>query len=182
MSILNEKLAQFRAVINIIGSEVSNLVPDSPEGLTLQQYENLVDSDVNASRVLRKDFLMVPKFTEGGLYNDESSLQRVSGILNYAQGITHRLLTYRGTMPGDPTFGVPWLNYLGKTYRSAGLVSANLSRDIEEEVFKDPRTASVDSLSVSFISPEAVNVELTLVPIYTNSNQAVEISLTSGGL
>lgn len=180
MSILNEKLAQFRAVINIIGSEVASSVNITDENLTLQQYENLVQEDINASRILRKDFLMVPKFTEGGLYNDVSSLQRVSGILNYAQGITHRLLTYRGTMPGDPNFGVPWLNYLGKTYKNKSLVIANLSNDIQEEVFKDPRTSLVESLNIQFLDPESVSVDITLVPIYTNANQAVEISISSG--
>lgn len=180
MSILSEKLAQFRAVVNIIGSEASTLLSITDDNLSLQQYENLVNNDINASRILKKDFLMVPKFTEGGLYNDASSLQRVSGILNYAQGITHRLLTYRGTMPGDSNFGVPWLNYLGRTYKNKSLIIANLSNDIQEEVLKDPRTSSVDSLDIDFLSPEVINVNITLIPIFTNANQAVEIFISSG--
>jgi len=91
----------------------------------IQDFRNKTSKDQAASAALGKDFLMAPQFTSGGLHVRKNDLDQASGIYNFAQGITHRLITFRGTMPGDPNFGVPWGNYLGKNYKNKSLVIAS---------------------------------------------------------
>lgn len=139
---------------------------------------NLTDSDENQAaalnrnvenkNVFRSDLLM---FAEGNLFTDETGfsaandLSIVSGVYNYAQGITHRLMTARGTMPGDPFFGVPWYNYLGVTYSNPQNVIRSLVSDITDEIFKDSRTEDVLYVRPVFTEPTVVEVECGITPV-----------------
>lgn len=175
MAILNDGLAKFRGMISVSGDSAS---PSSY--FDIQNFRDKTARDQSASAALGKDFLMAPQFTSGGLHVTKNDLAQAYGIYNFAQGITHRLITFRGTMPGDPNFGVPWGNYLGKTYKNKSLVISNLTQDISDEVFKDRRTNSIQSLDVSFLDPNSVIIDLTIIPIYTGFNGLVNISLSTG--
>lgn len=178
MAIKNDKFSKFRGYISILSGGVSP--EDSSREGDLSYYQNNLNLQRNSSRALRTDFLMAQEFTEGGLYVSGNDLAKVSGILNFAQAITHRLMTYRGTMPGDINFGIPWTNYLGKTYNNKSLVIADLTEEVENEVFKDDRTQEIRSINIEFLNPNVVKVDVTLVPVYTNFSGVVELTITSG--
>lgn len=97
--------------------------------------------------------------------NNPRDLSRVSGIVNYAQAITHRLMTDRGTHPEDRFFGVPWSKYLGSTYMSKSLVISELVADVTEELYKDHRTQEVISVSAEFESNNTIAVTCSIAPI-----------------
>jgi hypothetical protein len=178
MAIRNDKFSKFRGYISILSGSIK---PDEIEqNKDFIFYQNSLNAEQLSAFSLGSDFLMAKEFTEGGLYVSGKDLSKVSGALNYAQALTHRLITYRGTMPGDATFGVPWQNYLGKTYGNKSLIIADLSQDIENEVFKDRRTAELRNIEVNFVTPNVVTVDLTVVPIYTNFPDIVELTITSG--
>ena len=172
--IKSDKLARFTTLITINSAEVSPADADVYSDTSKLQAK--LNNDRSSSRVLGMDFLM---FAEQGLFTRLTDLNKATGIFNYAQAITHRLSTTRGTMPGDSFFGVPWNNYLGKTYKNKSIVLANLREDILEEIEKDPRTGSVPSINLNFLSPTSIQVDITLIPILTNLNNSVNILLTS---
>jgi len=174
--IKSNKLAKFKALITINSAEVNPAEADVYSDTSKLQAK--LNSDRSASEVLGMDFLM---FAEGGLFSRLNDLNKAAGIFNYAQAITHRLVTTRGTMPGDPFFGVPWNNYLGKSYKNKSITLANLREDIFREVERDPRTGTVATLDLEFTSPTSIEVNLTLIPILTNLNDTVNILLTSEG-
>jgi hypothetical protein len=103
-------------------------------------------------------------FVNNRLYKNKD-LETVSGVYNYAQGITHRLMTARGTMPGDSLFGVPWNNYLGITYSNSQNIIRALIADITDELYKDSRTGSVLGVKASFVSPGVINVITSIKPV-----------------
>jgi hypothetical protein len=178
MALLNDKFSKFRGYISISGNGISPGIRETDK--TLADYITLLNQEEVASTFLGRDFFMAREFTEGGLYINGKDLSNVSGILNYAQAITHRLMTYRGTMPGDAAYGMPWNNYLGKTYKNKSLIIANLTQDLEDEVFKDRRTASVKNITVEFLDPNTITSVVSLVPIYTGYPPLVEVTVTSG--
>lgn len=109
--------------------------------------------------------------------SSSKDLSRATGLYNYAQAVTHRLMTSRGTHPEDPFFGVPWLSYLGRRYIDSNFVRSNLIQDITEELYKDPRTADVLSVKVEFENPTTVLVKCNVLPVGVDA-EAVEIGLT----
>jgi hypothetical protein len=179
MAILNPKLSKFKSIITINSRNSYPSYEDFSSDFVPNQAK--LSGDRRASREFGMDFLM---FSNGGLFYDESGgLKKAAGIFNYAQALTHRLSTERGTMPGSPFFGVPWSNYLGKTYKNSSLILANLREEILEEVFRVKGTSRVDKSNVFFIDPNVVSVELLVVPIFTNNTEynSISINLTNAG-
>lgn len=108
---------------------------------------------------------------------DKKDLARAAGIYNYAQAVAHRLMTARGTHPEDAFFGVPWLDYLGRTYVNSQSVISNLIQDITEELYKDSRTSEVVSVTAEFENPTTIVVQCVVLPINVN-NEFIEVGLT----
>lgn len=126
------------------------------------------------------DLLM---FAEGDLFVNNKPYQNkdldlVSGVYNYAQAITHRLMTARGTMPGDANFGVPWNSYLGTTYANPSNIIRALIAEITDELYKDARTGEVIRVNPEFTAPTVLQVECVVVPINVQTN--VDISFSIG--
>ena len=171
------KLSKFKAIISIDSNSVNPALNDFSSDLS--DYQAKLTNDRSASRTLGMDYLM---FAEGGLFGENQDLKKASGIFNLGQHITHRLMTTRGTMPGDSSFGVPWGKYLGATYSSRSFLVADLSFDIREEVLKDSRISEIQSIDISFLDPNTVEVNLVLVPVFTSINQTalLSINLTGG--
>lgn len=95
---------------------------------------------------------------------EKSDIKLVTGIYNYAQQITHRLMTEKGTHPIDRNLGIAWSSYLG-SYLSKSSVKIRLSREIEEEMLKDYRTDEVISISVEFEDQNVVRADVSLKPV-----------------
>jgi len=137
----------------------------------------LLDSDAEQAAALSRnseskrlfgtDLLM---FAEGDLFSEQDfrskkDLELVSGVYNYAQDITHRLMTTRGTMPGDPFFGVPWNEYLGTTYANPSNLIRSLIAEVTEELYKDNRTSRVEYVNPEFEAPNVLKVECAVTPV-----------------
>jgi hypothetical protein len=174
MPIKSEKLAKFSAIITVNSADVNPASFNFSDSSSLQAK---LTQDREASEFLRMDFLM---FAEEGLFKEGRDLKKSVGIFNLGQALTHRLSTIRGTMPGDSLFGVPWFNYLGKTYKNKDIVLANLREDILDEVEKDARVGGVLSLNVNLIDPNAISVDISVVPVFTSFSETVNIVLTAG--
>lgn len=132
-------------------------------------------------KAFRSDLMMLG---EGDLWGDQSLIESrdllvVAGMLNYVQGIVHRMMTPRGYHPADASFGVPWFSYLGATYSRRASVEAQLIADISEELLKDSRTGSVASVSVNFESPTLISVECKIVPLNINDD-IITLSFSAG--
>lgn len=126
-------------------------------------------------RLMGIDLLM---FASGDLLSENRirefekiDLARGAGIYNYAQAITHRLMTSRGTHPEDRFFGVPWFNYLGRIYVNPSTILSSLTQDITDEVFKDSRTQDVIYVTPSFLNVNTIRVEMSLLPVGVTDNQ-----------
>jgi len=120
-------------------------------------------------------------FAEGDLFENESQgdLKIVASVYNYAQAITHRLMTDRGTHPIDSTFGVPWSDYLGHTYMSSTILLTNLRQDITDELYRDGRTQKVVQVITSLKTPDVVDVICVVLPIGVNQSE-LSVNLTVG--
>ena len=120
-------------------------------------------------------------FAEGDLFVNatQGDLKLVGSVYNYAQAITHRLMTTRGTHPVDSTFGVPWLDYLGKSYTSSTTVLTNLKQDIADELYKDNRTQKVVQVITKLVDPTIIDVTTVVLPIGVNQS-TLSINLTVG--
>lgn len=126
-----------------------------------------------------QDLLM---FAEGDLFVDEENSQKgdlklAAGLYNFAQAITHRLMTDRGTHPEDAFFGVPWSNYIGQVYNSQSIVYSNLIQDITDELYKDNRTQQVVYVKPNFIDSTTIEVECAVLPINISTSVLVSLSL-----
>ena len=108
---------------------------------------------------------------------EEHDLSRAAGMYNYAQAITHRLMTSRGTHPQDRFFGVPWLNYLGRRYISSDVVKSSLIQDITDELYKDSRTKEVVAVEAEFENPNTISVKCIVVPVGVN-DEFIELGLS----
>jgi len=150
---------------------------------TISINEAALEKSLEDSAAYGKDLLM---FGTGDLFVEEQEFfvsgdtKAISGLLNYAQAITHRLMTTRGTHPEDRFFGVPWNNYIGQAYSSSRIVKSRLISDITEELYKDRRTREVAYVRASFESPTVLGVECAVIPIRFQAG-AIEISLTVEG-
>lgn len=171
-------LTTTKATISINGAILNSsredfLIADGveKEALYARSQENI--------RLYGTDLLM---FAEGDLFINErqffssGDLREVSGLLNYAQAITHRLVTDRGTHPEDRFFGVPWRNYLGQSYASKSVITSRLVADITEELYKDRRTKEVAEVRAVFSTPTSVEVTCSVIPI-TAQREVISISL-----
>lgn len=144
--------------------------------------ERLLDDSLQNAPAYRRDLMML---ATGDLFSTQQphftsrDFREVGGLVNYAQAITHRLMTTRGTHPEDISFGVPWDRYIG-TYVSERFIIPNLTADITEEVMKDSRTESVASVTINFTSNSVVEVVCELIPIF-NQGGSVEVALTVAG-
>lgn len=145
--------------------------------------ETFLDNSKERIRLLGKDLFM---FATGDLLLEERirefdkvDLGRAAGIYDYAQSITHRLMTARGTLPEDRFFGVPWYNYIGRSYVSSAAIKSSLVQDITDELYRDNRTREVVYVKAEFESPTVVKVECAVVPIGTLTEQ-IEVALTVG--
>lgn len=144
-----------------------------------QQITRIQESDARR-RAFRTDLMMLG---EGDLWVSNSLLENrdfliVSGMLNYAQALTHRLVTPRGYHPADPSFGVPWYSYLGISYTSKSVMQGQLIADITEELIKDSRTGAVLSVTVDFQSPTVITTSCNVVPINIRDDM-ITLSLTA---
>lgn len=175
MAIKSEKLAKYKALITLNLASVNPATADVSSDFSKLQAK--LDSDRRASEVFGMDFLM---FAEKGLFSEGTDLKKAAGIFNFGQAITHRLMTSRGTMPGDPFFGVPWDSYLGQTYRNKSFLNADLKNDIEEEVFKDSRTAQIPRLTLNFLDINTIEIDMTIIPIFTSLDESVNLLITAG--
>lgn len=165
-----------RAEITVDGQRISSV----REGyLTAATSEELLDKSLDSSSFYGRDLMM---FAEGDLFVEErekftaKDLQDVGGLLNYAQAITHRLMSTRGYHPGDSQFGVPWTLFLGQTYTSKSAVTYRLIAEITEEIMKDHRTSTVLNVDVNFESPTHVSVNCSVLPVI-DTTKAIEIAL-----
>lgn len=118
--------------------------------------------------------------TDDHLNLSRGDIRDVGGLLNYAQAITHRLMTDRGTHPEDRFFGVPWRNYVGQTYTSRHVVKAQLTADITEELYRDHRTGQVVEVKTIFSSPTVVEVSCSVIPKMFR-NDLVSVALAVEG-
>lgn len=153
-----------------------NLVSDVTEQLLR------VEETTARNQAYSKDLMMMG---EGTLFASEGVIAKkdlvvVSGILNYAQAITHRLMTPRGYHPADPSFGVPWYRYLGQSYTNKLLVEGDLILDITEELYKDRRTQSVEEVRVSFEGIHIINLECKVVPV-GYGRETLDVTMTTRG-
>jgi hypothetical protein len=178
MSILNEKMARFKALITV-GS--FSYDPSSPGILG---SESAIRGNLNSGSLsfsLGSDILMS---AETGIFSNVNGLAKSSGLYNLAQSITHRLMTTRGTMPGFPTFGIPWDKYIGSTYRDKSIVLANLEFDIRGELSKETRILSIDSFSIRFDNPTTISTQMSITPVNLSINSrndsSILINLTGG--
>jgi hypothetical protein len=175
MAIKSEKLAKYKALITLNMSAVNPSTADVSSDFSKLQAK--LNSDKRASEVFGMDFLM---FAEKGLFSEGTDLKKAAGIFNFGQAITHRLMTTRGTMPGDPFFGVPWNNYLGQSYRNKNLLIADLRTEIEDEVLRDSRTSQVLNLNLKFLDINTIEVDMTILPVFTSLEDTVNLLITAG--
>lgn len=142
----------------------------------------LQDVSKNRVRLLGKDLFMFAEGTLGVIQNIVSGsaidLNTATGVYNYAQAITHRLMTTRGTHPADRFFGVPWDRYVGKSYSSGEAIRSSLIQEITDELFKEPRTQNVVYVNAEFETKNVLRVSCAVVPVGVTTD--VEISLTVG--
>lgn len=132
-------------------------------------------------RLFRSDLAML---AEGDLWTTKEPLESkdlmvVSGLLNFAQAVTHRLMTPRGYHPADPSFGVPWYDYLGQVVGHKAVVEAQLMADVTEELSKDPRTGAVLKVSVEFEGQDTISVVCYVAPAAAR-DQVITLSMTAG--
>lgn len=111
------------------------------------------------------DLMMI---AEGDIILSRKDYKLAAGLLNYGQAITHRIMTTKGRHPRDRTLGISWDRYLGQTYMSAELVIAELTTEIEDEVYRDFRTAQVTYVDVSFLDVNTLSVNIGIIPIDSN--------------
>jgi len=167
----NGQIRILNSKINILSDEIVN--SEQNQSLVLNQKEE-------NKEIFGSDLYM---FATGNLFvNDrpysKKDISLVSGIYNYAQAITHRLMTTRGTMPGASSFGVPWDDYIGATYKDKNTVRRLLISDITEEIYKDSRTGEVLSVETNFSDPNVINVVCTITPV--NFNTSFQVNVTVG--
>ena len=168
-----------KAVIQVSGASIDFGNPDYLVDGEVQQ--RAIDKTNSQSSIYKKDLLM---FATGDLIIQEDSFatktdsRSVSGLLNYAQAITHRLMTTRGTMPGDAFFGVPWDLFLGRSYSQSSIVKSNLIQEISDEVSKDRRTQRVVSIKANFLDNNTLEVVCSLLAL--GVTLPVDISLNVG--
>jgi len=174
MPIKSEKLSKFKGIITINSADVNPAEFDFSDASSLQAK---LSNDRRASAVLGMDILM---FAEGGLFSDDKTLKKAVGVFNLAHAITHRLMTTRGTMPGDAFFGVPWNNYMGRSYGNKEIVIANLREDIASEVLKDSRVGQIKNINITFVDPTTITVDLSIVPIFTAYSDTINIVVSTG--
>jgi len=174
MAIRSEKLAKFKGIITINSADVNPAEFDFSDSSSLQAK---LSNDRRSSSVLGMDILM---FAEGGLFGEDKKLRKAVGVFNLAHAITHRLMTTRGTMPGDAFFGVPWNNYIGKTYKNKDIVIANLREDIITEILKDGRVGQIKSLNIAFTDPTIITIDVSIVPIFTAYTNTIDIVISTG--
>lgn len=115
-------------------------------------------------------------FGEGDLLTENRDFLVRSGLLNYGQAVTHRLMTTRGSHPIDPTIGINWYNYMGQTYISPEFIQATLSLEISQEIYKDFRTSNVYSVIVEFSD---INTVLITASFSALSPEVLELTLTA---
>ena len=168
-----------KAVIQVSGASIDfgneNYLVDG------EVQQRAIDSTNEKASIYKKDLLM---FATGDLIGQNNiigikeDLRSVGGLLNYAQSITHRLMTTRGTMPGDAFFGVPWDLFLGRSYSQSSIVKSNLIHEISDEVSKDRRTQRVVSIKANFIDNNTLEVVCSLLAL--GVTLPVDISLNVG--
>lgn len=126
-----------------------------------------IEETSSRNNVYKMDLMMLGEgvLFSGGEVLRKKDLLTVSGILNYAQAITHRLMTPRGYHPADASFGVPWYDYLGKTYRNKLIVEGQLMVDVTDELLKDRRTQSVAGVHVAFEGISAIALTCSVIPV-----------------
>lgn len=171
---LNNTKGQIRLLDSSININIDELTTSEASQITA------LSKNAESKRLFRTDLLM---FAEGTLFAndrqyDSKDLSLVAGVYNYAQGITHRLMTARGTMPGDPSFGVPWFDYLGVPYADKSSVRRMLIADITNEIFKDSRTSQVISIIPEFVNPTTVQVSCSIMPVQLSTS--IDLSVTVG--
>lgn len=133
---------------------------DSYINNTSEQYQNL-QKNVFFREVYGTDLSMMGTsellFVDGV---DGEDLLLTSGISNLAQAIHHRLTTTRGAVPEDPSIGVPWNDFIGKTYSNKDFVYAELADTLMEEILKDNRVSSVDNIELNFVTQNQIDVKI----------------------
>lgn len=167
-----------------ISISVDNIRFDASRGdfiSNVEMSEEKLDKSLEDSSVLGRDLLMIG---EGDLFLREREffsardIRDLGGLLNYAQAISHRLMTPRGYHPEDRFFGVPWYNYIGKTYSSSSAIRSQIVSDVTEEVYKDRRTREVHGVSANFLSPTVLEVTCSVVPVRVNiSSLTIELAI-----
>lgn len=163
--------------------DFSNVTIKTDDGGYLQD-DNLQktsqESSTSESEVFLTDLFMA---ATGKLYPTErkKDLKLISGVYNYAQAITHRLMTVRGEHPMDFTLGISWNRYLGKVVYDRELLELELAEEIVNEVTRDQRTGEVTYLSVTFSDINVIKVVLVLTPVSFNTEALVEFTAAQRG-
>ena len=151
-----------RVQLNNVSEEYTSSLSQQLDNLnTLEAEENAYLSDLIT-------------LGEGDLLTEHDDFLVRSGLLNYGQAITHRLMTTRGSHPIDPTLGINWYNYMGQTYASKEFIQATLSLEISQEVYKDFRTSEVYSVLVDFLD---VNTVLITISFSALSPEVLELQM-----
>jgi len=112
----------------------------------------------------------------GNLLTKKKGLDIAIGIQNFAQAITHRLMTVRGEHPEDASVGVPWNLYLGATYDDANQILADLGGEILTEVYKDYRTTYAKFDYIRFADSNIIEISLSVT---NQANDTANISLNA---
>ena len=120
------------------------------------------------------DFMMV---AEGDVFLSRKDYKIAAGLLNYGQALTHRIMTTKGNHPRDRTLGIEWNKYLGQSYISKSMVIAELSTELEEEIYRDYRTSEVTYIDIEFLNENTLKIETGVIPI--DSNEEVVLTLTA---
>lgn len=116
------------------------------------------------------------KNTPGG------DLQTVSGLANYKQALFHRLMTVPGSLAHRPTYGV------GISLFQNGLSSFSkqqkLATTIIDQFKRDPRTASITSVSVEANdqNPDLTKIKVLVVPVGYTEQQMTFTPFSGGNL
>lgn len=100
-------------------------------------------------------------------------LQNISGLANYKLAIYHRLITVPGSLVHKPGYGVGIKQYQNGV--SSFSLQQQLAKKIKDQVLLDPRTASVQGVSVipDDSNPQMTRIVLNVTPVGYTEQQMI---------
>lgn len=129
------------------------------------------------------DALKTDLFLRGDMKNTAGGdLQTVSGLANFKQALFHRLVTVPGSLAHRPTYGV------GVGLFQNGISSFSkqqkLATLIIDQFKKDPRTASITSVSIEANDdqPDLTQIKVLVIPVGYTEQQMTFTPFSGGSL